>query len=86
MKASDLACAVSARASDAFASWWAIPAYVGASVTAGLVLPETTVTLALSHFANLALLLLAAEQNRQARKMEAELDSVADAVPGAERA
>lgn len=84
MNANTLACAISARASDALASPYALPVYVGARVAAWRWLPAEYITLYLSDFANAVLILMAAEQARQSRKLEREVDELVRATDGAD--
>jgi len=84
VNASKLACAVSARASDALASPYALPVYVVGRLLAWRFLPVDLVTLVLSDFANAVLILMAAEQARQSRKLEREVDELVRATDGAD--
>ena len=77
---------LSAWANRMIGSAWALPIYVVLRVLAGWLLPAPLVTLVLSDFANIVLLLLAVEQTRQACKMEAELDALVEATPDADPA
>lgn len=81
MNLQTLACRVSSAAETAIAHPLALPAYIGARVVMARVLPEATVTLALSDFANVLLLLLAVSGSRQSAKIEREVDALAEAAP-----
>jgi hypothetical protein len=60
----------------------ALVAYIVARLLMAQFLPATTVTVILSDFANVMLILIAAAQYRKARTMEREIDGIAEATDG----
>lgn len=75
-------CEASERIEAALAHPMALVAYVAARAAMAATLPASTITVILSDFANVMLILIAAAQYRGAKVMQREVDAIAEAQPG----
>lgn len=68
-------------ASYAIASPWALPSYIAVRVAMQTLCSINLVTLVISDFANIVLLLLAVEQARQSNKIEHGVEALVAVEP-----
>ena len=81
MTLSTQACRLAEATEAGIASVWAIIAYAAASTLAHILMSADLVTVLLSHFANVALILMAIASKRRQALLERQVDALAKANP-----